>query len=525
MNRPALVLVAAAALLACCWTQSVVGATVAEFDRASRLAMSADYHGALEQYESFLSRAPGDRLCPVAAIAIANIQLLALHDSSAAVKSYDRVVTDYPTSPWAAEAARQKGVCMEARADWEEAGETYQLALDLATHTESGQSEDWVNEVTASAANAFYRAGDQPRVIATYRRVLDGAPPPEVAATALYRLGETYESGNEDEMAAESYAQILEAYPSSEIFQSAVAKRELIDKHRKVDWGSVEMYADATALSRQGDFEGAVRKCDELLASSANERLRECTEYRKITLETSLRGDYTEGCERLRRYIQDHPEGLRTSVAQTTLEEQWSPIADLEASARENPNEAEILRALGGAYLNARATSRAIEMLSKAVALDPDREGPHLELGYAQTQAGNNEEALKEFTFYLERHPDDVNTLNMIGYNYIRVGQPENAIPYFQRYVEVAPDEANAHDSLGEGYLEAGRLEDAAMEYRRAVEIDPSFSNSHFMLGRVYQQMEKKTEAIEAFRRFLELDVSGPQADQARAALEQLQAP
>jgi regulator of sirC expression with transglutaminase-like and TPR domain len=44
------------------------------------------------------------------------------------------------------------------------------------------------------------------------------------------------------------------------------------------------------------------------------------------------------------------------------------------------------------------------------------------------------------------------------------------------------------------------------------------------MLGRVYQQMEKKNEAIEAYDRFLQLNMSGPQANQARAALEQLQA-
>lgn len=513
-----------ATLLACLCVQPADSSTVAEFDRATRLEMTGDYEGAVKEYESYLARAPKDRLAPVAAMAIANVHLLAFQDSVTAMKAFDRVLKDYPQSLWAAEAARGKAECAEAQGSWAEAGEAYSLALDIAARPDVDQSDNWINDVTFAAANAYYLADNQPKVIETYEKVLGGAPPPDVAAAALYRLGETYESGGETGKAASSFAQVLETYPSTDLFGAAMAKRELIASHVDLDWEPLTVYSEGTALLRGGNLQEALGKCDEVLAGSGNAALKECAEYRKITLETTLNGDFTGGCDRLRGFIEKYPDGLRAEDARATLNDRWTPVADMEVAVREDPENADLHLRLGRYYQRVRSTAKAVEALNTAVALDPENEQAHLQLGYAHAQARNSEEALKEFEYYLERNPDDVNTLNMIGYTYIGMGDPESAIPYFERYAEVSPDEANAHDSLGEGYMTAGRLEDAAREYRKAIELDPSFSNSYFMLGRVYQQMEKKADAIETYQLFLELNVAGPQADQARAALEELRA-
>jgi tetratricopeptide (TPR) repeat protein len=484
--------------------------------------MDGDYEGALGEYEAFLARAPDDRLSPVATAAIANIHLRVRHDTASAIRSLDRLLDEHRASPWAPEAARQKGECAEAQERWVAAGESYQLAVSLATEQERGPSDNWVNDVTLSAASCYHRSGDPEKVIETYQGVLKQSPPPAVAATALYRLGESYESSDNGRRAAESYAQVVESYPSTAMFERAVAKRELIDEHVSLDWKAADCYAEATALIAEGDLPGAIAKCDEILAGPATGPLRDCAEYRKIALETVHSGDFTEGSERLRRYIDDHPGGQRTERAQQTLDQQWSRIVELESRARENPDDVEIMSTLGQRYVQARSFGKGVEMLERALALQPDDADAHFAAGRAYLQAGRGAEATKAFAVYLESNPDDVLALNLIGYAFLGQGQAEEAIPYFERYAEIAPEEANSHDSLGEGYMAAGRLEESAREYEKAVEVDPSFANSHFMLGRVYQQMEKKEKAAAAYERFLELNTQGPQADQARAALAEL---
>jgi tetratricopeptide (TPR) repeat protein len=70
--------------------------------------------------------------------------------------------------------------------------------------------------------------------------------------------------------------------------------------------------------------------------------------------------------------------------------------------------------------------------------------------------------------------------------------------------------------------MRAGRLEEAVQEYEKAVEIDPDFFNSHFMLGEIYRELEEPEKALAAYQRFLRLSPTGPQADQARAAITEL---
>ena len=525
MNRWPRVAVAASVLYLLLSPLIVHASAPSEFDRAARLAMSGDYEGASKEYRSFLDRSPNDRLAPVAAMAVANIYLDALQDSAGAVPWLDRVVKDYPASLAAPEAARTKGHWEESQEKWIEAGETYMLAIDLASKNPEAFSDRWMNEVTFSAANSFFTAGDRPKQIAAYRRVLDGTPPPEVAATSIFRLAESYEQEGDAETAAAGYARIVREHPGSPLFESAIRKRPLIEKHATIDWPAYEKYAEGSALVQRRDFAGALSNTEELLAGQLDPGLRECLDYRKITLETAQDGDYSAGCRKLREYIDRHPDGQRTALARRTLEQNWGPVANLETAAAEHPEDAEAWGNLGMACVQVRAGAKAVTALEKAVALDPEDAESHLGLGYAYSLVGRNDDAAKSFEFYLERNPNDETALNLIGYSYLGLGQPEKAIPYFERYAQLAPEDANSHDSLGEGYLTAGRLEDAAREYERALQINSTFSNSQFMLAGVYQQMGLTEKAITAYRRFLDLTPGGPQADEARNAIQQLANP
>jgi tetratricopeptide (TPR) repeat protein len=521
MNHRPWVLITICIPLSVIFPPSTVSATVPEFVSASARELSGDHLGAVHDYESFIARAPADRLAPVAAMAIATIQISGAADSTAGVHWLDRVLADYRTSPEAPRAARQKGEIAEARRQWTDAAESYAEALALGG---SVGSAAWVNEVAGAGARCHERAGQPMKALETYRKLLDGDPPPEVAANAHYRIGVVEEAAGDSTAAAESYAKVLVDFPCTPSADPVLAKRPLIDRHVSIDWKPLELYAAGTRMVGQRDWDGALKSCEELLAGPEDSPLHECAEYRKITIQTLLSGDYTEGTRRMRAFLSDHAGGQRTEMAETTIAQRWAPAVALEARVREHPDDPEALRALGFYMLQIRSGVKALEMMEKARAIDPDNPETQLGLGYAYSMHGRSEEAARAFDAYLKANPDDIDSLNMIGYSYLAMGQAERAIPYFERYASAATEDPNAHDSLGEGYFRAGRLADAAREYEKAVALNPTFSNSFFMLGQVYQQLGEGAKAAAAYRRFLDLSPDGPQADEARAALPTLTA-
>ncbi|MFH1143109.1 MAG: tetratricopeptide repeat protein [Candidatus Eisenbacteria bacterium] len=491
------------------------------FDRAAVREMAGDHAGALKEYRAFLAEHPDHERAPLAAMAAANLEFLALGEPDAAVAAYDLLVSRYPGSVWAPEAARRKAECLQASEQWEPAGRAYGQALTLAGSCAEPPRVDWMNEVSLAAADCFDRAGNQAQVIEIYEGVLQNPLPSEAAAMVMYRLGERYEAQAQPAQAAARYARLIHSYPASRPAGQAIGKRALIEAHEPLDWDSFTAYAAAGDSIRQRHYAGALPKLDQVRSASRDPVLLQCVEFRQIVAETMISSDFTAGLSRLERFLDTapHPEALPDTEP---LLQNYRALAGAEERARANPDDLASLRALGDAYLQSQAIAKGIEVLERARALDSANADVQFSLGRCYLAAGRGAEAQQAFGVYLEQNPQNTAALNMIGYSCLGAGDAESAIVFFERYAAADPDDPNAHDSLGEGYLAAGRLEEAAREYERAVEIDPGFVNSYFMMAGAYRQLGRTEDAVARYNRFLELSPVGDQADQARAALAEI---
>jgi tetratricopeptide (TPR) repeat protein len=181
----------------------------AELDRASRLLVRGDTDGAVREYEALLTRAPADPMAPVACMAMANLLLEAKGDTAEALTWCERVVRDYPTSPWAAVAAERRAKHLTARGDWLAAGNAWLATLGLLPSDATSRVRR--AEIAGTAADCLERSGDPTRLVAACRGILAGAPPPEAAATALWRLGQAHEASGAADTAARLAASLREA--------------------------------------------------------------------------------------------------------------------------------------------------------------------------------------------------------------------------------------------------------------------------------------------------------------------------
>jgi tetratricopeptide (TPR) repeat protein len=497
------------------------GSVPAELDRASRLLLRGDADGAIREYEALVARAPSDPMAPVACLAVSNLLLEAKRDTTAALSWCERVVRDYPTSSSAPAAAEFQAKQLTARRDWAAAGDAWIGVLRLlgkgaATRTRRA-------EIAGTAADCFEKAGDESRLMAACRGMLAGAPPPELAALALWRLGQVLEGFGLSDSAAVYYARVIRSYPSAAEFTKAMEKRQMVEKRVPIDWRPYEIYLRGSAAIGRADYAAGLANTDSLLASTTDPALLECGEYRKLTCETWVGGDLVRGVRELRAYLAKYPDGLRAATARQTLDERWQPLADLQQGALDAPDDVQSQLTMGDTFVRYRLYKSGMEALEKAATLSPDDPDVLFALGHGYAVSGRLQDAQVSFDKCVQKRPDDPQTLNLIGYALLGVGQAALALPYFDRYAALSPDDPNAHDSYGEGLLAAGRAADSVREYERALALRPEFDNAAFMLGRAYRELGNVGKARAAFEKFLELQPAGDRAAEARQAIAEME--
>ncbi len=496
------------------------------FAPATSSVLRGEYETARSEYLAYADTHPEDPLAALALLSAARLSLESLEDPAEAGRVSDRILTAYPASRWAPEAARVKAASLEAREAWSAAGDSYQQAIELA----AGDAMDdltydagWISEVSRRAADCFYQLGDHERVMRMYEALLANGESlgGEATATTRARLAECYLEASQDAKAATQYARILTEHPLRPEFTEALTQRELIERHREFDWEALEASAAVREAFQSGDFTRAQALCEEALGGQLAPELELVMEIDRTFAELLCTQDFVGGLRKMRTLRHQQTPGYDNPQLDRRIDF-LQAIADLERRTRRPDGEAGTWIDLAAHYARAQALEKSAEAYRQAVALDPDNAHAVMSLGNTLARLGEVKEAASVYESFLAKEPDNTNALNQIGYVYLNHGHHEEALRYFKRYVEAAPEEANAHDSYGEGLLRGGRLEDARREYERAVEIDPTFANSFYMLGEVYRQLDIAEKAQAAYERFIELAPDDPRIEPARQAVEEL---
>jgi tetratricopeptide (TPR) repeat protein len=145
-----------------------------------------------------------------------------------------------------------------------------------------------------------------------------------------------------------------------------------------------------------------------------------------------------------------------------------------------------------------------VTLYRRTLAVSPDANYIHNNLGGIYWQQGNVEAAEQEWRQALELAPYDVRALHNLGMLAKRQKRYEEAIGFFFRALSIQPDFAAVHLDLGETYREMGMPQDAELQFRAAVALSPLSFRTRNALGNFYLETRRLPEAEEQFRRSLE---------------------
>ena len=157
---------------------------------------------------------------------------------------------------------------------------------------------------------------------------------------------------------------------------------------------------------------------------------------------------------------------------------------------------------------------RADELMSRALAIDPDYAVAHLVKGNILQSEGRTEEAVAEHERALAIDPSEADAVANLGVDYLNLGQPDKSIEYFDKAIRMSLyDPALLYWYGGKAWANFGlKKYDQAIDWaRRAIAINPKYiPYTHVILGAALALTDHDAEAREALQRYLALPSSGP---------------
>lgn len=243
--------------------------------------------------------------------------------------------------------------------------------------------------------------------------------------------------------------------------------------------------------------------------------------------------------------IEEYVERIKTAITEAEKAGAW---ADADRGFTELLRHVRVTGDLVGrhaiAVFKAGDPARAATMTRRAIRLDPDNPGLHLQLGKIYFDRGQNEKAEESLRTVIEKVPDNIEARLKLAQmlQQTRAGRPE-AIEHLRRVVELAPDHLHGLLQLGaalgndkETFKEAeevlqraleiapeapsalhnygllkrfqGDLETAEKYLKKSFDVYPNDANYAFSLGTCYLFMEDIEQALHWFKKAAELDPS-----------------
>jgi tetratricopeptide (TPR) repeat protein len=169
------------------------------------------------------------------------------------------------------------------------------------------------------------------------------------------------------------------------------------------------------------------------------------------------------------------------------------------------PNHPQALRLLGAIQTQRGRPLRGAELIRKAFPAFSFLPEAHLDLGYALSLAGKQEQALESFRQAIALKPDHALAHARLGAVLYELGRIEGAITHYQTALAVEPAFLPARVGLAVALKSAGRLPEAIEAWREIISADPTRAESYHRLGLELVGLGLLAEALSCHDRAIEL--------------------
>jgi len=165
------------------------------------------------------------------------------------------------------------------------------------------------------------------------------------------------------------------------------------------------------------------------------------------------------------------------------------------------PTRADLECLLGNGLLSTDRVDEGIAEYRKSIALNPDIDAAHFNLGMAFHLKGQLDVAIAEYRKAIALNPSNEEAHLNLGVALAKNGQLDQAVDEQWKAVSLKPNDENAYVDLGLALDENGHHDEAIAEYRKAIALNPNLEEAHLNLGASLHGNGQLDEAIAEYRK------------------------
>ncbi len=221
-----------------------------------------------------------------------------------------------------------------------------------------------------------------------------------------------------------------------------------------------------------------------------------------------------------------HNAQLKIAFNLNRLNQTDDAVGVLRTLLRRNPNDIELMVALGDMLRQGDRFEDSVKYYDKAIALFDHPQAEHWPIYYSRgvslEQMKKWDAAEKDFLKAIELSPNQPLPLNYLGYSWIDQGiNKAAAMRLIEQAVDLSPNDGFIVDSLGWALFRQGRFDEAVSQLERAIQLEPADPVINEHLGDAYWRVGRRIEARFQWRHALTLGSTQGQVTQIERKIEQ----
>ena len=160
------------------------------------------------------------------------------------------------------------------------------------------------------------------------------------------------------------------------------------------------------------------------------------------------------------------------------------------------PDHFDALHLVGVIARQTRRTERGVELIKKAIGLNPNVAEAHYNLGNALRDLKRSEEALASYDKAIALKPDIVEAHINRGNALRELKRPAEALASYDKAIALKPDYAEAHINRGNALMDLKRPAEALASYDKTIALKPDYAEAHSNRGAALMDLKRPAEAL-----------------------------
>ena len=151
-----------------------------------------------------------------------------------------------------------------------------------------------------------------------------------------------------------------------------------------------------------------------------------------------------------------------------------------------------------------------IELLKKALILNPNFSEAHNNLGNALSEIGDLNSAINCFQKAIKLNSKFAEAYNNLGLTLKKHGNYNDAITSLEKAIDLKPNYPEAYHNLGLAQYEIEDLKSSMYSYQTAIKLKPNYIDAMNNLGNIFQQLGDINYAIKCFKKAIFIEPNYP---------------